>query len=231
MIVAYLSVSAQYPVFHEREAYSFICLKTFEDFICLLTRHTEFLEIMNLVFSATLTFCCFAIFSQAQKQRSWLESNNFLTLQNNSSRLVSPFYSLVTESNGKVYGFGGLPGSQGNKPMTINRYKIIVCNSFLYLAIFVAALLDNRFYEYDPATRTWTDLTDLLQFGKVTPPARKAHGLSSSNGKIYVFGGQTNISGMCNQLGESRRNKLKMLFQVRYQGQSRTISIAGTHLL
>ncbi len=32
-------------------------------------------------------------------------------------------------------------------------------------------------------------------FGRTKPPARKAHGLSSSNGKLYIFGGETNESG------------------------------------
>ena len=152
---------------------------------------------MKLVLSAALTVC-FAIFSRAEKQKSWLGPNKFLTLQYNSSRPVSPFNSLVIESNGKAYGFGGLPGAGGDQPMSLKRFKIIIWNSFLWLIKFVAAPLDDRLYEYDPATRTWTDLTDLFLFGKVTPPARKAHGLSSSSGNLYVFGGQINISGVCN---------------------------------
>jgi len=109
---------------------------------------------------------CFAKISWAQKQRSWLGPNNFLTFQHNSARPTSSFRSLVIESNGKAYGFGGLAGA--------------------------GAPLDDRLYVFDPATRTLTDLTDL---SKVTPPARKSHGFSSSNGKLFVFGGQTNQSG------------------------------------
>ena len=78
---------------------------------------------MKSVFSAAALTLCFAIFSRAQKQRSWLGPNNFLTLQNNRSKLVSPFNSLVVESKGKAYGFGGLPGAGGDEPMILNRFN------------------------------------------------------------------------------------------------------------
>ena len=49
-----------------------------------------------------------AILTEARKQKSWLGPNRFL------SRISANSYSgLLTESNGKVYGFGSLFGSGG----------------------------------------------------------------------------------------------------------------------
>jgi N-acetylneuraminic acid mutarotase len=78
-----------------------------------------------------------------------------------------------------------------DQPSTISLIFILTPKSAT-----ASAPLDNRFYEYDPSSRTWLDLTDVSQFGQTKPPARKAHGLSSSNGKLYIFGGETNESGL-----------------------------------
>ena len=57
------------------------------------------------------------------------------------------------------------------------------------------AELFNDFYEYDPVSYTWSNLTDLSQFSSVYPPPRKSHGFASSGTKLYVFGGQVSKSG------------------------------------
>jgi hypothetical protein len=52
------------------------------------------------------------IFVRTEKQKSWIGPNKFITFQ--PKNLAIPFSSLVTESNGKVYGFGGLSGTGGD---------------------------------------------------------------------------------------------------------------------
>jgi hypothetical protein len=49
-----------------------------------------------------------AILTEARKQKSWLSPNMFL-----SHAPVRNYSGLLTESNGKVYSFGGLSGSGG----------------------------------------------------------------------------------------------------------------------
>ncbi len=81
------------------------------------------------------------------------------------------------------------------------------------------AELFNDFYEYDPSSYTWTNLTDLSQFTSVIPPARKSHGFSSSETKLYVFGGLTSKSGelaleyvSVPSLTECKQERYQMIF-------------------
>jgi hypothetical protein len=148
---------------------------------------------MKSVISLVLTLCS-VIFVRAQKQKSWVGPNKFIAFL--PENLASPFSSLVTESNGKVYGFGGHSGAGGNRPTSNDFPQFILVFILTPKSATATAPLDNRFYEYDPSSRTWSDLTDVSQFGQTKPPARKAHGLSSSNGKLYMFGGETNESGL-----------------------------------
>ncbi len=47
----------------------------------------------------------------------------------------------------------------------------------------------NDLFEIDIQTRTWTELTG---HGQGQPIARGGHGVSSIDGKFYIFGGSTN---------------------------------------
>ena len=66
----------------------------------------------------------FAILIEARKQKSWLGPNRLI------SRVpVSSYNSLLTESNGKVYGFGGLAGYGGDQSYTFS-FPIVDFNFF-----------------------------------------------------------------------------------------------------
>ncbi len=52
----------------------------------------------------------------------------------------------------------------------------------------------NDLYMYDPATSTWTDLTNWL-VGNIPPP-RYGHGFVASGSKLYVQGGHSINSGV-----------------------------------
>jgi hypothetical protein len=90
------------------------------------------------------------------------------------------------------------------------------------------AELFNDFYEYDPVSYTWSNLTDLSQFSSVYPPPRKSHGFASSGTKLYVFGGQVSKSGNMELISLFCPLTHTIHKQARYQ----TIYILGTrHLL
>ena len=46
---------------------------------------------------------------------------------------------------------------------------------------------------YDPATRTWTDLT--IPASGSRPSPRDSHGFTGAGGKLYVFGGEIGNGG------------------------------------
>ena len=66
----------------------------------------------------------------------------------------------------------------------------------ILLTLPVLSGLFDDFYEYDPISHTWSNLSDLKQFGPVKPTMRKSHGFVSANGKLYVFGGLVGQTGI-----------------------------------
>ncbi len=49
----------------------------------------------------------------------------------------------------------------------------------------------NDFFEYDPGANKWVNLKGIVSGQQ--PTKRFAHGFTGSNGKIYLFGGLSNL--------------------------------------
>jgi hypothetical protein len=62
----------------------------------------------------------------------------------------------------------------------------------------------NDMHVFDPASMTWTDLSNNM-IGEL-PPARRFPGFTSAGGRLFVLGGSTMFNGEClNQRPESPR--------------------------
>jgi hypothetical protein len=127
----------------------------------------------------------------AKKRMSWLGANRIVTHQRDQTH--SRNSSALAELNDKIYVFGGSNGIGGEAIRNISTADLIFTpeqSKFVNLA----GLYDD-FHEYDLSSHTWSDLSNLNQFGTVKPSARKSHGFVSSGGKLFVFGGLTDTSG------------------------------------
>jgi hypothetical protein len=52
-------------------------------------------------------------------------------------------------------------------------------------------LESNDLFEYDPGANKWTNFKDII-LGQ-QPTSRSAHGFTGGNGKIYLFGGLSEL--------------------------------------